>query len=423
MKLAEIDVNGEEVFQNLQYEVRHDKDGNSFVVCVYYLDPEQEEQGETLEGPIPLVIATQNEIGTWEWSIGDPGHLARLTGTNIGSQVVSYELPESAYRDMAVNFGNQLLIDGELHSEALFGIPMSQAIQMLRDGKQIQVNFDDSDKVVRFANQNGLRVFSHVGELPLDIRSDLMAGRIAWEDYERFVEFFIKTAVTRYDGTDPELVVHEWIVSNEVAAHLLWANQDRLITELIQQGTLAKMFVWAKEANPNARLVLNEDHLLERGEDGLRSTYLSVVDTLQKQGAPIDAAGIQNHLWLGRPLISYDQMQSFLERLEQRDLHIVYSELTISKSKVNQLTGEQVNKEFQDPYLTQAEYLRNVLAPLQGRDAAVYFFGFADYPHMFDKDNLNDPTAEAAPFTRYANPQARPMYYVLLNWLMQNAQD
>ncbi len=56
MKMAGISVTGEQVIQGLTYQQLQDKDGNLFIVATFNLDPDPSKKGETLEGPIPLMI-------------------------------------------------------------------------------------------------------------------------------------------------------------------------------------------------------------------------------------------------------------------------------------------------------------------------------------------------------------------------------
>ncbi|MFN4212997.1 MAG: hypothetical protein ACK4FL_03510, partial [Microgenomates group bacterium] len=64
MKMAGIEVTGEEVAQGITYQQLKDKDGKPFIVAVYNLDPNPSKQGETLEGPIPLMI--WDKEGGWD---------------------------------------------------------------------------------------------------------------------------------------------------------------------------------------------------------------------------------------------------------------------------------------------------------------------------------------------------------------------
>ncbi len=75
MRSGGIEVLPEEVLNNLQFISTKadgtpllDQDGRPFIVAAYNFDPDPNQTGETLEGPIPLFIATQNKKGEWRWN-------------------------------------------------------------------------------------------------------------------------------------------------------------------------------------------------------------------------------------------------------------------------------------------------------------------------------------------------------------------
>lgn len=67
MKEAEIEITTEQVASTIDYQVLNDKDGKPFIIGSYNLDPNPNQTGETLEGPVPLFIAEQDENGEWRW--------------------------------------------------------------------------------------------------------------------------------------------------------------------------------------------------------------------------------------------------------------------------------------------------------------------------------------------------------------------
>lgn len=64
---------------------------------------------------------------------------------------------------------------------------------------------------------------------------------------------------------------------------------------------------------------------------------------------------------------------------------------------------------------------------MKARKGMIIFYSICDPPGPFDQYNLNDPTAKAVmfdtggtpSFTQDTKPQPRPMYYVLLQFLME----
>jgi GH35 family endo-1,4-beta-xylanase len=192
-----------------------------------------------------------------------------------------------------------------------------------------------------------------------------------------------------------------------------------VMSAVVDHGILARMFITANKANSNAELIFAEDNLFISRETDLRQKFIKVVDTLIKQGAPLDSVAIQNHLWLAQTLLPPPDMESFIQQLEKRNLKIHYNEITISQSQKNPFTGESLATTFSNPYLKQAQLLQAILQPMKARKGMVIFYSICDTPGPFDKYNLNDPTARAVMFNSYTDPKPRPMYYVLLQFLME----
>jgi len=434
MNMAEISIAAEQVASNLEFVEGTGATGTPYVLGVYNFDPDPEVSGEVLEGPVPLFLATYNQ-GTWAWGRAWSGDVATLTGRLVGTTVVLDNLQESSYRDLVLHFSDIMEIDAYWNDVLRRGVTVEQVIARLKEGavdpaKQPSatdlLDFSDYDRHVLLATRNGMLMEGQPLFAPWLIpdatKAKLISGEIPLADFELFLKFYTQALVTHYDGhLDPGLKVDRWVVANEITAHWMWWDSGgrTLVSRLISQGTLSRMFLWARESNPDAKLILNEDHLLERQEYELRSNYLYVLRTLQSQGAPVDVAGIQNHLWLGRPLLSPGDMDAFLQKIGDLGLSVDFTEITISKSQENQFTGESVSRPFPHPYLSQASYLRDILDPMLVRNGMIIFFGITDFPGSFDSYNLNDSSAEAMMFIDYAHHQPRPMYYVLMQYLIQ----
>jgi GH35 family endo-1,4-beta-xylanase len=439
MKMAEIDVDPQQVTDGIAFESKTSAEGKPFVIGYYNLDPDPTKSGEVLEGKTPFLIATRDGNGIWKWQKITPRILAMYSGRIIGTQIVNYKLNDSDYSNQVHEFGNLAMVAGELdpwviigdHSETqwqqLGSKEIEKIIVQLKSGQDPNklFSFGSADKVVLDANQNGLYVEGlHIfvnWYLPEDFKKELVNKTISWSDYELFLTAYTKAVVSRYNGeTDPNLKINQWTIANEIAGASLWSSSvdKQILRKMITEGTFTKIFQTAHEANPNAKLLLNEDHLLEASATDLRTTFLSLVDTLQKQGAPIGGIGIQNHLWLGGPLLSDSDMEAFFQQLDKRHLSVNYTEISISMSMNNQFTGESVQKPFENSYLQQVKYLSSILKPLKSRNGTIAFFGIFTSPGLFDQDNYNDPTANATLFDNYQNPSPKPMYFVLLQFLM-----
>lgn len=443
MKMAEIDIDPQQVASNIVFESKTSTKGKPYIIGYYNLDPLQNEIGETLEGKTPFFIAIQDESGKWVWKKVSSADLARLNGHKVGTVVEPSNLDNPLYSDLILNFAN--IIENDYHLEEVLKqeITIQDAINHIKEAQSagsgeldpnIIFDFSEFDNRIRFINENNMQAESQPLFAPWlftdEVKKELQTGKLPESDFELFLQFYTKSLVERYNGQiDPMLTVNAWVIGNEVTGNLLWGDAQTkwVMSAAINNGILARMFITAKKANPNAELMFAEDNLFVNREADLRQKFLQVADTLKKQGAPLDSIAVQNHLWLGQTLLSPTDMESFIQQLEQRNLKIHYNEITISQSLENPYTGESVSNTFSNPFLKQAEFLQAILQPMKERKGMVIFYSICDTPGPFDQYNLNDVTAKAVmfstgnstSFTKDTKLSPRPMYYVLLQFLLE----
>jgi endo-1,4-beta-xylanase len=101
---------------------------------------------------------------------------------------------------------------------------------------------------------------------------------------------------------------------------------------LIPIDYIRRSFVWAREADANALLVLNETHLEKRSPmfAERRAFFLQLVERLVSSGAPIQAIGLQGHFAPGLDELDGEELGLFCERLKAMGLSVIISELDAS---------------------------------------------------------------------------------------------
>jgi endo-1,4-beta-xylanase len=129
--------------------------------------------------------------------------------------------------------------------------------------------------------------------------------------------------------------MHSWDVVNEV----LTSQSDRTdglraskFLELLGPGYLDTAFHAAREADPKALLVIN-DYNLENNVDHneqKRRSMLALIDGFKQRNVPIDAVGLQSHMWIERRDI-FDQqvLANFLKEISDRGLQVMITELDV----------------------------------------------------------------------------------------------
>ena len=191
--------------------------------------------------------------------------------------MASARLADPAYAALIVRNFSQLTPEWEMKMEYI-----------VRDDGVLQ--FDAPDRIAAFTRAHGLRLFGHTlvwyAEAPaafmrLDSRPAAFAK--AYGDY-------ITTVVSRYRGQ-----AVGWDVVNEAVAEDGEGLRDCLWSRnLGQVDYMRRAFDRAREAAPAAVLLINDYNLESRPKK--RATFLRLVETLLKAGAPVGGIGTQSHL-------------------------------------------------------------------------------------------------------------------------------
>lgn len=128
----------------------------------------------------------------------------------------------------------------------------------------------------------------------------------------------ITREVSTFRGT-----VDLWDVINEVVIMPIFDKYDNAVTRICKDkgriGLVKEVFVAAKEANPNATLLINDFNT--------SISYEILIDGCLNAGIPIDAIGIQSHQHQG--YWGADKLEEVLARFEHFGLPIHFTENTL----------------------------------------------------------------------------------------------
>lgn len=173
--------------------------------------------------------------------------------------------------------------------------------------------FDKFDSFVDFCENNGIRARGHTliwhSQVPDWFFHD-GAGDASAELVLQRIRDHVTTIVTRYKGR-----VDTWDVVNEVIgddSSLRFSEWLRLVGDYDGDGDdydyIETAFIAAHEADPDARLIIN-DYSLETSSNKAIRMYKAVRKMLE-DGVPIDGVGFQMHIGNG---IDYDAMKDNFE--------------------------------------------------------------------------------------------------------------
>ena len=197
----------------------------------------------------------------------------------VGCAVSSGNLPDPAFADLLTRNFSQITPEWEMKMEYI----------LKEDGTY---RFDAPDAIAAFARDHGMRLFGHTlvwyaENAPAFLHIDGQ-GKAFADAYRNY----ILTVAGRYRGQ-----AVAWDVVNEAVNEDGEGLRDCLWSRNLGGPIdyMRRAYDIAHEADPQALLLIN-DYYLERLPKK-RATYMRMVETLLKAGAPLGALGTQSHLF------------------------------------------------------------------------------------------------------------------------------
>ncbi len=178
------------------------------------------------------------------------------------------------------------------------------------------------------------------------------------------VEQHIRTVAGHFRGR-----IASWDVVNEPV------GEDGLReTPLADPALMRLAFQWAQEADPGARLVLNDFdiELGDRRQERRRATLLRLLERLLRESAPVQALGIQAHLAPRSAPFDAARLARFLREVAGMGLLIEVTELDI----VDRLLPADLAVRDAEGAAMAADFLRVVLS--QPASRMLVMWGLSD---------------------------------------------
>ncbi|MCX7940722.1 MAG: endo-1,4-beta-xylanase, partial [Endomicrobia bacterium] len=184
-------------------------------------------------------------------------------------------------------------------------------------------NFNDTDYLVNFCRQNGIKLRGHTLVWHSVVPSWLQNGNYTTDQVRQMLQTYITTVVTRYKND-----IYEWDVVNEAISdsspHGL--RTDSFWYQKLGPDFIRLAFQWAHQADPDCKLYYNDYGAEDMG--GKSNGVYNLVSQLKQEGVPIHGVGWQCHFY-------YDWRlnQTFyenLERIKALGLDVKVTELDMS---------------------------------------------------------------------------------------------
>jgi endo-1,4-beta-xylanase len=185
--------------------------------------------------------------------------------------------------------------------------------------------WDNADKIVEYAQTNGLKVRGHTlvwhQQTPGWFFRDSAGNTVTKEVLLARLKEHITTVISRYKGK-----VYAWDVVNEA----LDDNDSKIYREtewfkICGEEYIAKAFQWAHEADPDALLFYNDYNTEFAGK---RDKVFNLVKRLLEAGIPVHGVGLQGHWNIINP--TEKDLRDAIEKYSKLGLKLQITELDVS---------------------------------------------------------------------------------------------
>jgi endo-1,4-beta-xylanase len=205
------------------------------------------------------------------------GELAREHGRYFGSATDNPEFSDAAYLKI-------------LGSEFTAITPGNGMKWYATEPQQGVFDWTNGDQIVNFARRHHQLVRAHTLVWHSQLPDWLTSGTWTAGQLRAILKKHITTEVRHYRGK-----VYSWDVVNEAF------NEDGTYRQTLWYNTLGPGYIadalrWAHEADPHAKLYVNDYNI--EGIGPKSDAYYNLVKSLKARHVPIDGVGVQGHLAL-----------------------------------------------------------------------------------------------------------------------------
>lgn len=258
--------------------------------------------------------------------------------------------------------------------------------------------FTKAEKLISYAEDNNSVVRGHTllwhsqypkwfftGSDGKDVNKEVLLKRI---------KTHIQTIAGKFKGR-----IYAWDVVNEVIGDNGELRDSKYLEIIGSDEYISKAFIWAREADPDAKLFINDYNICQSGAK--QDLLFELVKKLLDQGVPIDGVGFQAHINISFP--SVNEIRKAIRRFAELGVEVQITELDMS---IYSSSTEGIKDASKEILLAQA-YKYNALFEMFREEAKngsltmVTLWGLADdktwlnnfptkgrtnYPLLFGKD-------------------------------------
>jgi endo-1,4-beta-xylanase len=177
-----------------------------------------------------------------------------------------------------------------------------------------KVSYEEADMILDWCQQNDIKMRGHCLYWEKKEHVQNWLKSLSSEELKERVKNRAKDVLTHYKGR-----ISEYDVNNEMLHGNFYKSR-------LGENIYIDMFKWAQEADPDAKLYVNDYEILD---GGYFTKYVQHIEELLKAGAPIGGIGIQGHL-LGGKVVDMKRIKEILDCLGQFNLPIKITEFDVT---------------------------------------------------------------------------------------------
>ncbi len=262
-----------------------------------------------------------------------------------------------------------------------------------------QFNFRSMDRDIQFARKYGMKLFGAALLYKAKTTPEWVMNFVARpQELDQAMKRHIQTMIQHGGDT-----YYAWEVVNEplTTANAPWGST------LGREEYIAKAYRYAREANPNALLVINQAF----GHGGIDRSdvdeFFHLVKRLKASHVPIDVAGIEMHLQAQELRPNYlNEFRYFLDRAREAGV----------KSEITEMDVYQGPESFSDGLTRQKQIFQEVVSTcLQDSNCiGFYTWGLSDADSWL-RNKPNNRLPDAKPLLFDETYHKKPAYFGVLD--------
>jgi endo-1,4-beta-xylanase len=290
-----------------------------------------------------------------------------------------------------------------------FNAAVSIVFPNLTQPERGRFDFNAMDEAMSFAKQHNMRLMGHSlvyknpNSQPWLHFNGLTCGGWSAKDLDEILKDHIQKVV-RHGGD----AYYSWEVVNEPTQQMHDSCWARILG---QEQYMVKAFQYAREANSNALLMLNDTFGQAGIEKDRADAFFSLVKRLKDAGAPIDAVGTEMHWEMPQLRPSYlDEFKGFLDNARKVGVKVHITEMDVYQGPTNS----------PEAFARQKEIFYNIVHTclLDSNCIGFMTWGIADrYTWLRTSDWKNMPDAKPVLFDD--DFKKKPAYYGVLQALKE----